>query len=264
MDNVTSNKEVLTKPTAGAHFVQVYQDSKTLVDAVCHFVSDQLQPEEAIIIIATHSHRKAIQRNLLALGVPLDEGMQRGQYNFFDADVLLTAFVEDGEFDIGKAESMLGEILENVRKRYQSIRAFGEIVDLQWQRGDKDNAKALERLWGKLINQHSASLLCAYRVDNLAPASYPHDIECLCATHTHFLPSQDFGLLDSALAKATENVMGVSLSGMMNSIGKFRHPTTSMPAAQASLLYISKTMPITTEFILHQLRKQLSTQAKPG
>lgn len=264
MNSVTSNKEALTKPIAGAHFVQVYQDSKTLVDAVCHFVSDQLQPEEAVVIIVTASHREAIQAHLQALGVPLDLGIERGQYTFLDAELLLAAFMEDGEFDVNKAEIMLGGVLENVRKGYQSIRAFGEIVDLQWQRGDKDNAQILERLWGKLINQYSASLLCAYRVDNLHPGSYPHDIECLCATHTHFLPSQDFNLLESALAKATENVLGVSLSGMMNSIGKFRHPTTSMPAAQASLLYISKTMPITTEFILHQLRKQLSAQLKPG
>ena len=259
MNSAASSKEVLTRPTPGAHFVQIYQDSNTLIDAVCHFASDQLQPTEAIVIIATESHREAIEASLLKFGIALEVAIQRGQYNFIDAESLLASFMDNGDFDADKAESVLRQIIEKVCQGYQTIRAFGEMVDVLWQRDDKENAKALEKLWNKLLKEYPVSLLCAYRMDNLHPGPYPHDIECLCGSHTHFLPSQDFTLLDRALAKATENVMGVSLSGMMDSIGRFKHPTTSMPAAQASLLYISKTMPITTEFILLQLRKHLST-----
>lgn len=263
MNSALSNKEVLTNPEPGTHFVQIYQDGETLVEAVSHFVIDQLQPTEAIVIIATESHREAIESSLVNQGVALEDAINRGQFNFIEADSLLDSFMTGGVFDADKAETILRQIIDKVRQGYVTIRAFGEMVDILWQRDDKENAKALEKLWNKLLKEYPVSLLCAYRMDNLHPASYPHDIECLCGSHTHFLPSQDFAVLDRALAKAAENVMGVSLSGMMDSIGRFKHPTTNMPAAQASLLYISKTMPITTEFILHQLRKHLSTTQGP-
>jgi hypothetical protein len=253
-----SSKEVLTCPATGNHFVQVYQDNGTLTDSVCHFVHEHLQPHEAAIIIATPAHRKIFEIELLSRDSHLEEAIQRGQIRFFDADLLLSSFMVEGMPDQAKCRSVLGEIFDDVCLSYRSVRVYGEMVDILWQHGQKDAANVLEEFWNSLLRQYPFSLLCAYHIDNLDPAAYNGDIECLCSSHTHFLPSQDFGLLEQALNKASENVMGVSLSGMMDSIAKFPHPTTIMPSSQASLLYISKTMPVTTEFILKQVRQNLA------
>src|SRR3546814_10215771 len=161
--------------------------------------------------------------------------------------------------NIYKGNASRGRLLAQVSPEYESARVYCESVNILWQRNEKQAATALEKYWNSLLKQYAFSLLCTYHIDNLDPAVYHGDIECLCSSHTHFLPSQDFRLLDKALEDASEDVMGVSLKGMMNSIAKFRHPTTIMPASQASLLYISKTMPVTTSFIINRIKSKLGS-----
>ena len=257
MSSINSSKNALTGPSAGNHFVQVYQDVDTLAGSVCHFISDQLKPSEAAIIVATSANEKAIKRELIARGVDLQGAIDRGQYRFFDAEALLSSVLVDGMPDIDKCDTSMKQILAEVCQEYESVRVYGEAVNILWQRNKKEAAKILENYWNGLFKEYAFSMMCAYYMDNLDPAAYHGDIECLCSSHTHFLPSQDFQLLDEALQDASEDVMGVSLKGMMNSIAKFSHPTTIMPASQASLLYISKTMPMTTEFILNRIRQKL-------
>lgn len=255
-------KEFLSRPATGNHFVQVYQDDDLLVDAVCHFISDGLKPVEGVVIIATPEHRDAIIAQLSATSEALQKALQSDQFVFHDAEKLLSSFMVDGMPDKEKCFSVISPILDGAVRNHTTVRAFGEMVDILWQAGNKNAASTLENYWNELIQRHAFSLLCAYRVDNLNPSAYYGDIECLCSTHTHFIPAQDFNLLEEAVSKASENVMGVSLSGMMGSIAKFPHPTTIMPAAQASLLYISKTMPVTTDYILTQVRSHLSKAPK--
>jgi len=257
----TGYKEFLSRPATGNHFVQVYQDDDLLVDAVCHFISDELKPTEGVVVIATPEHQDAIIAQLSAQSEALNQALQSDQFVFHNAETLLSSFMVDGMPDREKCFSVIIPILEQAAQKYQTVRAFGEMVDILWQAGHKNAASTLEKYWNELIQKHAFSLLCAYRVDNLDPTAYYGDIECLCATHTHFIPAQDFDQLEKAVSKASENVMGVSLSGMMGSIAKFPHPTTIMPAAQASLLYISKTMPVTTDYILTQVRSHLTKAA---
>lgn len=269
MGKTESYKEFLSQPATGNHFVHVYQDDGRLVDAVYHYASDHLAPSEGVLIIATPEHREAITAQLSSRSDVFQTAYQAGQYMFLDADSLLSSFMVGGMPDEEKAYAVISAIFEQMARRYESVRAYGEMVDILWQAGNKQAAAELETIWNALIKRHAFSLLCAYRVDNLDPAAYNGDIECLCASHTHFIPSQCPVAFDKALSRAAENVMGVSLSGMMDSIAKFPHPTTIMPAAQASLLYISKTMPITTGYILNQVRTHLSkpeanAQALPG
>lgn len=257
MSIVNSSKDALTRPVTGNHFVQVYQDVNILADSVCHFLNDQLKFSEAVVVIATTEHREIFKNKLISQGVDIEDAMLRGQYRFFDAELLLSSFMVDGMPDSEKCRKTIGTIFEQVREEYKCARVYGEMVNILWQTGEKKAAATLENHWNALLKEYAFSLLCAYHVDNLDPAAYYGDIECICSSHTHFLPSQDFRLLEKALDDASENVMGVSLKGMMRSIAKFRHPTTIMPSSQASLLYISKTMPITTEFILNQVRANL-------
>jgi len=264
MGKAEGYREFLRKPATGNHFVQVYQDDGLLVDAICYFISDELKPAEGVVIIATPEHREAVIAQLSAQSEALQKALQSDQFVFYDAGMLLSSFMVDGMPDKEKCFSVIIPILEQAARKYKSVRAYGEMVDILWQAGNKIAASTLEKFWNELIQRHAFSLLCAYRVDNLDPAAYHGDIECLCSTHTHFIPAQDFDLLEKAVSKASENVMGVSLSGMMGSIAKFPHPTTIMPAAQASLLYISKTMPVTTDYILTQVRSHLSKAAKPA
>src|SRR3546814_17021728 len=130
--------------------------------------------------------------------------------------------------DIDKGNASLGRLLAQVAPEYESARVYGEIVNILWQRNEKQAATALEKYWNSLLKQYAFSLLCTYHIDNLDPAVYHGDIECLCSSHTHFLHSQYFRLLDNDLEDTREDVMVVALKGLMNSIAKLRHTQTNI------------------------------------
>ena len=48
------------------------------------------------------------------------------------------------------------------RPKEQTIRAYGEMVDVLWKQGLSKAAIELEILWNKLALKHSFSLLCGY------------------------------------------------------------------------------------------------------
>jgi len=52
------------------------------------------------------------------------------------------------------------------------VRAYGEMVDVLWQRGERDAAIRLEEFWNDLARLQTFSLLCAYCIDHLDPQAY--------------------------------------------------------------------------------------------
>ncbi|HZV98026.1 MAG TPA: MEDS domain-containing protein [Methylophilaceae bacterium] len=243
-------KKNLRQPAPGAHLVQVYQDSTFLAQAVCHFISSDLDDDGAVIIIAKHTHSEAFQARLKAGGIDLQSARDRGQIKFFDAELMLSAFMIDGMPDWNIFEAALSNILGDTLSRFKSIRAYGEMVDLLWQKGQREAAICLEEYWNDLAKQYDFSLLCAYFMDNLSSDFYDGALECLCKTHSHLVTQQDDSLLDVAVTEASQNILGQSLTGLLGDTSHFSHPTTVMSTAQAKLLYLSKNLPLTTQDIL--------------
>jgi len=257
MSGVMTTKQVLSRARNGHHLVHVYQDDEALAEIICHYITDQLDPSEAIVIIATQAHTQAIRSRLLNQGIDVAQMESCGQLSILDASELLARFMVNGKPD----EVLFTEIMKGILGRllavHRSVRAYGEMVDLLWQDQQKEAAVLLEQYWNTLLKKYSFSLLCAYQLDNLDAANYSGAIECVCKTHTHFLPAQDVHQLEKAVADASKCVMGVNLSSMYKCISTLVDPSTAMPPSQASLLYLSKTMPGEMNAILHQVRSNL-------
>lgn len=134
----------------------------------------------------------------------------------------------------------------------------GEMVDVLWQRGERDAAIRLEEFWNDLARLQTFSLLCAYCIDNLDPQAYAGPLECVCQVHTHLIPAPDYGRFNQAVLEASEKVLAAPLAEMLLSLSGISKPSTGMPAGQATLLWLKRNMPRTADKVLAELRARHS------
>ena len=159
-----------------SHSVQFYIDDIFLTQSVARFITEGLQGNETVIIVATAQHREALQRVLTP------EQMTHDKLRFFDAEEQLSKFmVADWPSELRfkqVVEGMLGQARQS-----GPIRIFGEMVAVLWARRYTWAALRLEALWNKLLEEHSFALLCAYPMSNL---STDHkSVQAISRLHTH-------------------------------------------------------------------------------
>ena len=78
-----------------------------------------------------------------------------------------------------------------------TVRIFGQMVDVLWQRGERDAAIRLEMLWNQLARTEAFSLLCGYVIGNFYKDA---GLEDICGQHTHIVSAADMatGLVSEA------------------------------------------------------------------
>lgn len=247
--------DLLRAPVHGDHFVQVYRDERFLCEAVAEYVGTGLRRGEGAVIIATPAHCTAFLRQLEFDGIAAAEDVQSGQLLILDAEETLARFTAGGMPDWQAFHALVGGAIAKLRLEYPSVRAYGEMVDLLWQRGEREAAVRLEGFWNDLAKLQTFSLLCAYYLDHLDAAQY-HPLECLCRLHTHLIPTRDYERFNQAVLDATHDVLERPLGRMLLTLAERHRPDTPMPQGQATLLWLQRNMPRTAEKVLAQVRSR--------
>jgi hypothetical protein len=251
--------ELLQQPAGGDHFVQVYRDEAFLYEAVAEYTGTGLRRGEGVIVIATPSHRAAFTQRLEADGVAAKDAVQRGQLLMLDADETLARFTPGGMPDWQTFHALIGGVIAKQRLEYPTVRAYGEMVDVLWQRGECDAAIRLEEFWNDLAKLQTFSLLCAYHMDNLDAAAYRGPLECVCKVHTHLIPAADYEGFNQAVIEASNAVLDRPLAQLLVSLSERHRPQTAMPQGQATLLWLQRNMPRTAEKVLAEVRSRSSS-----
>ena len=250
---MTHWQEVLRSPQSGDHIVQVYQDRDFLATAVAEYVGTGLQRGEAAIVIARPGHAQTFMDALGSLHVDVVDAMSRGQLVMLDAGATLARFLKDGQPQWTPFHELVGGAIAQARLQFPAVRAYGEMVDILWQRGDRDAAIRLEEFWNELANLQTFSLFCAYHLDNLDSRTYA-GLECICKLHNHLIPARDYDKFDNAVARASEKVLEQPLARMLLSMSAADRPNTRMPLGQVILLWLQRNMPMTAERVLAEVR----------
>lgn len=250
----------LEAPTDGNHIVQVYQDEDSLIDRLSHFVGSGLVRGEGVVVFVTPRHWEACLRCLSAQGIaPLDAEL-RGQLVVTDASAALGRLMADGMPDWKTFQDSVGTIINLMRRKYPRVRTYGEMMDLLWQRGARAAALRLEELWNHLIKVQSITLCCAYRMDALDDDA----LQDVCGLHSHFLPVTDCEHLEARVGRASDAVLGADVARLMRDLAAARRPSTEMPGAQATILWMKEHMPITADKVLSRLRTKRRVMASPA
>jgi hypothetical protein len=176
------------------HVVQLYQEIDPLAQAVADYVGEGLRRGEAAVIIATPEHRAAFLKKI---------GSHEGHLEILDAEETLAKFMANGMPQWKAFHETAGGLIAELRLRYPAVRAYGEMVDVLWQRGERDAAIRLEEYWNDLGRLQTFSLFCAYRIDPLQGDSYGGALESVCKVHSHLMPASDAPRFDQAVQAAS-------------------------------------------------------------
>ncbi|MGE3404403.1 MAG: MEDS domain-containing protein [Vicinamibacterales bacterium] len=158
MTNLTS---LPPEPYASARF---YPNEGSLARIVADFLTDGFRAGSPGIVVATVPHCSDVVRELSHRTIDVEALQRSRDLLMLDADQVLSTFMVDGEPNGEKFNKSLTEIVELGRggQRSGPIRLFGQLIDVLWQRGQREAAIRLELLWNQLGCEQP--LLCAYAV----------------------------------------------------------------------------------------------------
>jgi hypothetical protein len=231
------------------HLVRLYQDSGALAEAVSGYLAEGLRRGEAAIVIATPAHVEALLPK-----IDFSRAVAQGPLRVLDAEETLASLMANGIPQWNAFRELIGGLIAELRLQYPAVRAYGEMVDVLWQRGSREAAVRLEEYWNELGKVQTFSLYCAYRIDPLDSSLYGGPLESVCKAHTHLMPARDPARFDQAVRAASRKVLDQPLAEILLSLAANHRPATRMPAGQATLFWLRQNMPRTAEKILSELR----------
>ncbi|MGH8024582.1 MAG: MEDS domain-containing protein [Limisphaerales bacterium] len=162
------------------HILHLYDDDADFLRALEPFIRDGLQNNESVVVIATSAHLKSAKEWLSGPGMACSAA---GRYMPFDAEAVLARFTMNHWPDARLFAKVITGILAQAAEGGRSVRAFGEMVALLWEKGQFDATLRLEHLWNNLKKVYSFPLLCAYPKSCFAKNN-ANSLESLCAAHS--------------------------------------------------------------------------------
>jgi DNA-binding CsgD family transcriptional regulator/PAS domain-containing protein len=181
----------------GEHLVQFYDTERFLVDTASEFVASALLAGDAAVVVATATHRSAIEAALRALGIDLTVAGAADRYVAFDAAVLLDELMCDRALDRERFRDVMVPLIERGATGGRRLRVFGEMAALLWDDGDVASTLALERLLNDLESTHQLARLCAYPIRAFEREGGANAFKQICGRHTKVIPGEAYSLVDS-------------------------------------------------------------------
>jgi len=232
------------------HFVQLYQDSDALAGAVGPFIAEGLARGEAVVVIAREAHRLAFSDKLKSAAKKVV---------MLDAERTLERLMVNGMPSWHAFREVIGGLIADLRLRHPTVRAYGEMVDVLWQRGEREAAIRLEEYWNELGQLQTFTLFCAYRLDPLDGALYGGPLESVCRVHSRLIPARDQQRIDEAVQAAGHRVLDQPLAGILLSLAASHR--SELPAGQAALFWLKQNMPRSADRVFQELRDAASREA---
>jgi hypothetical protein len=242
-------------PPAG-HAVQIYRELDELAASVGTFLDAGFRAGEPALVIATADHRDVFRAELERRGHDVDGLEERGLLTCRDADETLAAFMEGELPSATRFEQVVGRTVDDVARRFpdETVRAFGEMVDVLFQRGREAAAAALEDLWNELFETRRLALLCAYELDVFDLDTETSALPEIVRAHTHPRPVADTARLASAVHQTLTDVLGSDAAARIYLRVAEEVPRTALPRSQAVLMWLSRHQPAVAERVLQGAR----------
>jgi MEDS: MEthanogen/methylotroph, DcmR Sensory domain len=239
------------------HIVQLYQDHDFLKSAVCRYIGAGLANGDRIILFPTLTHWNAFRQRLETDGVNVQAARERRQLTVVDANEILPRFMRDAMPDPQVFNAVIGDVFRQACAggSYQKLRAWGELVNVLWERGDVAASMNLEDLFDQLNKKIGIAMFCSYVMDNFNGDVHALMLPRLGTNHTHLIPVEDYVRLERAVAEALRETAGPDEARALESQLLSRYqPPYSMPRSQALLLALRQFLPALADPVLQRSR----------
>jgi hypothetical protein len=150
-----------------AHAAQIYVEADELAESVAEYFAAGFEAGEPAVLVATEEHANLVAERLAAAGWDAFRIEELGLLVAVDAETTLGQIMEGQHPSPVAFERVIGGLLDALGERFHErrVRAFGEMVNVLCERGQRDAAVELEELWNDLARTRNFSLLCGYRLD---------------------------------------------------------------------------------------------------
>lgn len=159
------------------HRVQFFENAETLAERVTQFLVEGLRRGAHAVALARAAHLAAIEQRLAEAGIDVANARSLDKLVLIDAQDVIDAIVVDGHPDAAKFQELARARMPASR----DLQVYGEVVDVLWERGQRDATFELEQLWTCLLREQPITLLCGYRL-----GTFGHDLDSLdgiCSVH---------------------------------------------------------------------------------
>ena len=213
------------------------------------------------MLFPTLTHWNAFRPRLEAEGVDVDAAQERGQLTVGNADEFLPRLMHGTMPDPPVFRRVFGDVVGQARAggSYQKVRAWGEMVNILWQRGDVAASMNLEDLFDQLNKIVRIVMFCSFLMDNFNGDVHEAMLPRLGTNHSHLIPVEDYARLERAVDDALRETVGPDEARVLESQLLSRYlPPYSMPRSEALLLALRQFLPAVADPVLRRSRELYS------
>jgi len=248
-------QNLLANPRSGDHYIQLYDEDQFLFETVGHFIATGLKAGRPGILIATPAHLGGFRATLEEKNIDVARAEKEARLVLLDAAQTLSRFLVNGYPKPEPFNAVVGGVVERVsRGATVELCAYGEMVNLLFQKGDRPQARILEDLWNTLARKYPFTLLCAYKVDTFEQGVLSTLMEITCS-HSHLIPVRDYERLEKALDRALEEELGRDGLALRSILEAYPPRLPHMPPAQAALVWLQQSLPMIAEPVVARVRE---------
>jgi CheY-like chemotaxis protein len=188
-NRVLASRSLQNIESAHRHEAQFYSDDSRFLEGFTQFVGATLKAGNAVIVVATESHREGLLPRLQAYGLDTAAAVEQGRYVSLDAADTLSKFMVNGQPDSVQFLRVVSDLIVSAAKAAKGepprVAACGECAPLLWAQGNAEAAIRLERLWNEIGKTYEVSILCGYPLGSLHGEQGTHSIlQRICAEHS--------------------------------------------------------------------------------
>ena len=169
------------------HEVQFYSSDAVLLEGFARFISRAFESHNAVIVLATKSHRENLLQRLRADGFDIDGAIQHRMYISLDAIEMLSTIMVNGAPDrLRFFEGLVGLIeaaAKVARTEHPRVAICGECVGVLCAEGNVNAAILLEEVGNDLAQSYDLDIMCAYPLSSFHE-EHTEAYERICAQHT--------------------------------------------------------------------------------
>ena len=168
------------------HLIQVYESDKIFLDTLEGFAGAGILAGDSVVVIATNSHLKNLNKRLVNQGFDLESLSRENRYFPLEASETLSKFMVNDWPDDQLFNNFISGVIEASTKDNRKLRAFGEMVAVLWEKGLNGATVRLEHLWCELQHKKDFTLYCAYPKNGFTQSA-ADSIHTICKTHTKII-----------------------------------------------------------------------------
>jgi DNA-binding NarL/FixJ family response regulator len=170
------------------HEVEFYSDDAAFVVGFTRFIEAALESGNAVIAVATESHRTSLFQRLREHGVDIVAAVEQGRYVSLDVSDTLSTFMVNDLPDPARFLKVAGDLVAAAAKASSGdnprVALCGECAPVLWEQGKADAAVEVEQLCGAITKSCNVDILCGYVLNKFQSEQESLIFERICAKHS--------------------------------------------------------------------------------